>query len=68
MTVAALSSGNNSEFSISIFVCLLMLSALTLSSSQIYLALGLSIIAEQILQAQAGIGSGGRFLSAVVMI
>jgi adenylate cyclase len=60
--------GQNSEFSISIFVCLLMLSALTLSTFRICVALGLSIIAEQILQAQAGIGVGGRFLSAIVMI
>jgi adenylate cyclase len=60
--------GQTSEFTISVFVCLLMLSALTLSASRIYLTLGLSVIAEQILQSQAGISLGGRFLSIVVMI
>ena len=60
--------GQTSEFSISVFVCLLMLSALTLRFSQIYLALALCIVAEQVLQAQAGIGAGGRVLSALVMI
>lgn len=64
----AANPGLTSEFSIAIFVCLLMLSALTLNSGQIYLALGMSILGEQILEANAGIGSGGRVLSAVILI
>jgi adenylate cyclase len=59
--------GQTSEFTISVFVCLLMLSALTLSPSHIYLTLGMSIIAEQILQAQADISLGGRVLSTVIL-
>lgn len=60
--------GNISEFSVALFVCLLLLSALTLSPSQIYLSLGAAIVAEQLLQHVAGISVAGRVCSALVML
>jgi adenylate cyclase len=59
-------AGNVSEFSISIFVCLLMLSAYTLNARHIIVSMILAIVFEQILQASAGIGLGGRAFSTVV--
>jgi adenylate cyclase len=47
--------GNISEFSVSLFVCMLMLSALTLNTSQIWMSLISVIVAEQIIQHEAGI-------------
>lgn len=60
--------GNVSEFSIGLFVCLLMLSALTLHASQICLSLVSVIVAEQLLQHAAGISLGGRVSSALVLL
>lgn len=59
-------AGNVSEFSVSLFVCLLMLSAYTLNARHIIVSMILAIVFEQILQASAGIETGGRAFSTVV--
>ncbi len=58
--------GHISEFSISIFVCLLMLSAYTLNARYILASMVIAIIFEQILQSPA-IAPYGRIFSAVVL-
>ncbi|MFK7850847.1 MAG: adenylate/guanylate cyclase domain-containing protein [Akkermansiaceae bacterium] len=60
-------SGQISEFTISIFICLLMISALTLKPVQTYLTLGFGIMGQQLLQSEAEVGLGGRLASAAVM-
>ncbi len=58
--------GNVSEFTIGLFVCLLMLSAYTLNSRYIFLSMGMAIFLEQILQKEAGIDPYGRILSPLI--
>jgi len=58
--------GNISEFSIAIFVCLLLLSAYTLSARHIFISLGVAIIFEQLLQKNAGIELGARIFSPLI--
>ena len=58
---------NISEFSVALFVCLLMLSAYTLNAGHIVVSLLLAIIFEQLLQDFAGIDPNGRVFSAVVL-
>lgn len=62
------SPGHISEFSISVFICLVMLSAMTLRTPLVYWAIGLSLIGEQIIQAEAEIGLPGRLVSALIML
>ena len=59
-------AGHISEFSISILVCLVLLSAFTLDLRQIWLTLLLAVAGEQLLQHLAGIGVGGRVYSVVI--
>ena len=59
--------GQISEFSISLFVCLLMLSAYTLNAKCIFASMVLAIIFEYHLQVSAGIEPNGRVFSAVVL-
>jgi adenylate cyclase len=56
-----------SEFSISIFMCLIMLSAFTLDRRHILLCFGLAVVFEQVLEIRAGIGGGGRVFSTLVL-
>lgn len=58
--------GNVSEFTIGLFVCLLMLSAYTLNSRHIFLSMGMAIVLEQILQKEAGISPLARLLSPLI--
>ena len=58
--------GMISEFSIALFVCLLMLSAHTMSLHHIILSLVLAIVLEQYLQYKAGVSMAGRILSPVI--
>lgn len=60
--------GHISEFSVSLFVCLLMLSAFTLKSSQVYLSLGLAILFQQIIQSHAQLALPDRSISLVVFL
>ena len=55
-----------SEFSLALFVCLIMLSTFTLDVRQILLSVALAITFEQILQYAAGIEIGGRIFSTAV--
>ena len=61
-------AANIAEFSISLFVCLLMLSAYTLNARFILVSMVLAIIFEQILEGySSGIGPGGWVFSPVVL-
>jgi adenylate cyclase len=55
-------------FSVGIYVCLLLLSALTLHSTQIFISLAAVILAQRILQVEAGTQSGGQIASILVFL
>jgi adenylate cyclase len=54
-------------FALGIFVLLVLLAALSLSTRQVLLAAGLGTVFEILLQAQAGIGRGAWVASAIVL-
>lgn len=56
-----------SEFSIGLFVCLLMLSAFTLRARNIIVSLGIAILLVQLLQGAAGVTLDGRIFSTIVL-
>lgn len=68
---ALATSGNPaqiSEFSVGLFVCLLMLSALTLSTSQIWISLVSVIVAQQIIQEAASVAGVSRIPAIFVFV
>ena len=60
--------GQVSEFSIGLFLCLLLLSALTIKASQVYISLVAAILAVQVLQHTGDISVAGRVSSALVLL
>tara|TARA_R110002096_G_scaffold419294_3_gene623878 strand:+ start:914 stop:2134 length:1221 start_codon:yes stop_codon:yes gene_type:complete len=58
--------GNVSEFSIALFVCLLLLSAYTLNARYLFISTAMAVILQQLLQEKAEIDMGGRLFSPVV--
>lgn len=56
-----------SEFSVSLFACLLLLSAFTLNKGHLLLSLLFAIVLEQLLQIQAGVSVGARCSSVMVL-
>lgn len=58
--------GHVSEFSVALFLCLIMLSAYTLSVRHVFLSMTMAILFEQLLQDRAGIEWGGRLFSPIV--
>ena len=61
-------AGNVSEFSVALFVCLLLLSALTLQPGQIFISLVAVIVAQWVLQEVSGVSSGGRVAGILVFL
>lgn len=61
------SPGGMAGFALGIFVLLVLLAALSLSTRQVLLAAGLGTVFEIMLQAQAGIGRGAWVASAIVL-
>jgi adenylate cyclase len=61
------SPGGTAGFSLGIFVFLVLLAALSLSTTQVVLAAALSTVAEVALQRQAGVAPGAWAASAIVL-
>ncbi|MCB1205354.1 MAG: adenylate/guanylate cyclase domain-containing protein [Verrucomicrobiae bacterium] len=60
------SAGQVAEFSVALFICLILLSAFTLSASQVFLSLGVASVLQQVLHWQAGVTVGSHLNSLIV--